>query len=168
MNFILTRLLAYAWPIAAAAGLALLGAVGVQAFQIRGLKLEAATVARNHAQQRADQESTARVASENFRRIEADLRARADLAQGNYDALQQKHAVTLSAHRAADGKLRDQLAAYASGGGGAPGDACTAERERAKALGVFLADGVRLQEELAGHAENASDGVRALIEAWPK
>lgn len=41
MNFILTRLLPYAWPIAAAAGLALLGTVGVQAYQIRGLKLEA-------------------------------------------------------------------------------------------------------------------------------
>lgn len=161
-------LLARAWPLAAALGVSMLGVIGVQAYQIRGLKLEAAVTARNHAQQRAEQESTARVASENFRRTEAELRARVDSAQGNYDALQTKHAGTLAAHRASDGQLRNQLAAYASGSRDPADHTCAAERERAEALGLLLADGVRLQNELAGHAEAASDSVRALKAAWPK
>lgn len=160
--------LPYAWPIAAAAGLALLGAVGVQSYQIKSLKLEAAVTARNHAQQRADQESTARIASENFRRTEADLRARVDFAQGKYDALQQSHTATLAAHRASDSQLRNQLAAYAAGSREPTDHSCAPERERAEALGLLLADGVRLQDQLAADAEAASDAVRALIAAWPK
>lgn len=42
MNFLSSRLLSYAWPIAASTGIAMLGTIGVQAYQIRGLKLEAA------------------------------------------------------------------------------------------------------------------------------
>jgi hypothetical protein len=115
----------------------------------------------------SQRETEARVASENYRRLEADLRDKADTAKRKYDAIQVQHVATLAAAKRDTGKLRDQLAAYASGGA-APGDSCATERSRAEALGVLLANGLRLQDELANGAETASDSVRALEEAWPK
>lgn len=38
----ITRLLSYAWPLAAALGVSMLGVIAVQSYTIRGLKLEAA------------------------------------------------------------------------------------------------------------------------------
>lgn len=167
MTWIISKLLAYAWPIAAAAGVALLLALGAQTLRLASVKTDLANEQRARAQDRADAETAARIASENYRREEAAAAARVETAEGKYDALQQNHTATLAAHRAVDNQLRNQLAAYASGSG-ATSNTCTAERERAQSLGVLLADGVRLQEELARDAEAANDAVRALLEAWPE
>lgn len=139
---------------------------GIQTARISSLKLDAAKVAQKAATERADRETEVRVASENYRRTEADLRARVDTAEGKYDALQNQHAATLAAHHATDDQLRSQLATFARGNP-APGNTCAAESARAEALGVLLSDGLRLQEGLAGDAEAASDAVRALKAAWP-
>lgn len=160
--------LPYAWPIGAAAGLALLGGLGWQTVQAS--KWERAFLSERlvRTEEHRVAEEAARIASENYRREEAASRARVKTAEGKYDALQQSHTATLAAHRASDSQLRNQLAAYASGSREPTDHSCAAERERAEALGLLLADGVRLQNELAGHAESASDSVRALKEAWPR
>jgi len=114
-----------------------------------------------------ERETEARVASENFRRTEADLRARVDTAEGKYAALQTQHVAALAAARRDSDRLRDQLANYA--GSSLPADAaCAADREHARTLGQLLSESVQLQEALAGDAEVNADAVRALLEAWPK
>lgn len=66
-------------------------------------------------------------------------------------------------------RMRDELAAYAAGGGGGtPEAALAACRDRAATLGALLVDGVQLQIDLAAAAANHAADVRALRAAWPE
>lgn len=74
-----------------------------------------------------------------------------------------------------NGRVRAELAAYAAGGGAAGGDTAAAARERAAALGLLLAEALRLDDEAllagaeaTGAAESQGDNVRALLKVWPQ
>lgn len=87
MSFFLSRLLSYAWPLAAALGVSMLGVIGVQSYKIRGLKLEAAQLiikAREEADQRGRE-----VATEQERIIDALLEKNAATA-GERDAVSER------------------------------------------------------------------------------
>lgn len=101
--------------------------------------------------------------------------------QDAYDALQidtSKKLAVAAAHSSAaladNGRLRDALATYAAGSGAGAQDTAAAASQRAAALGLFLAEALRLDDETllagsecAGAAESAGDAVRAFLKAWP-
>jgi dienelactone hydrolase len=119
----------------------------------------------------ADRARDALAESEKNRATEAALRGAVERQRIIYDALQQKHTVALAGQRAAladAGKLRDDIAAYASGGGGTPDNPGPSASARAAALGVLLADALRTGAESAAGAETSGDAVRALLAAWPR
>ena len=73
----------------------------------------------------------------------------------------------LAAVNADRGRLREQLAAVASGGVQAADDSVGACRERAAALGDVLDSALHAHAVCTGEAEDLAAGVRALREAWP-
>lgn len=73
----------------------------------------------------------------------------------------------LAAVNADRGRLREQLAAVASGGVQAADDTVGACRERAAALGDVLDSALHAHAVCTGEAEDLAAGVRALREAWP-
>jgi hypothetical protein len=68
--------------------------------------------------------------------------------------------------RADADRLRGDLAAFA-GAGGAADDSLAACRDRAAALGLLVADGLRVQERIAEGAEACGSDLRAVLAAWP-
>ena len=102
-------------------------------------------------------------------------------SQDAYNAAQAqlKNVVAAYADRAAasladNARLRDNIATYARGGG-ATADTASAASERAAALGVLLAEALRLDDEAllagaesAGAAEANGNAVRTLLAAWPR
>lgn len=149
---------------------------------------------------RLDRERAARVAEQTATRLAAAQETAAALAvseanaakssawshqlkesQDAYNAVQTqlKNVVAAYADRAAasladNGRLRDNIATYARGSGTAA-DTAAAASERAAALGVLLAEALRLDDqallagaESAGAAESNGNAVRALLAAWPR
>lgn len=120
------------------------------------------------AKMHANAAEAARDASDRYRTLEESMRLRVQGADRELDKERAKNRATLAAARSDADIMRQQLASYASGGGQAPEPACAADRERAATLGQLLADSVRVQEELAGAAEDHAASVRALLKAWPQ
>lgn len=111
MNFILSRLLAYAWPIAAAAGIALVAALGWQTVQRANAERGLAQEQRARAQDRAESESVARITSETYRREE---QRRNQATQEAINAAEEQAArvrADLALADAAAGRLRQRVAA---------------------------------------------------------
>lgn len=65
-------------------------------------------------------------------------------------------------------RLRDQLAAVATGGVAADQDSVAACRDRASALGRVLGEALRASEQCHLDAEDLAAGVRALRSGWPE
>lgn len=65
-------------------------------------------------------------------------------------------------------RLRDQLAAVATGGVDADQDSVAACRARANALGRVLGEALRASEQCHLDAEDLAAGIRALRSAWPE
>ena len=118
----------------------------------------------------ADHNATAAAASDAYRRLEQALNARIQEAQ---DALFKERAASakvvaaLNRARTERNGLRDQISAYAAGGGSAASDSVAACRDRAQALGTLLDEALRVSEESAGDGESCEAGVRTLLRAWP-
>ena len=74
----------------------------------------------------------------------------------------------LAAVAADRGRMRDALAAAASGGVEATGDTVAACRERASAFGRVLDETLQAGAQCAGDAEDLASGVRTLLTGWPR
>lgn len=117
----------------------------------------------------AEHNAAAIKASEENRRKESELAAK---VKGAEDALAKertaasKIAADLRRARTERDGLRDQIGAFA-GGGGVSEDTLSAARDRAATLGRLLDESLQLQEELAGDAEALASEVRALRQSWP-
>lgn len=160
---------------AVAAVLACLGAViGVQRVQIAEARaavdrasLKAEQALRQFAEYRETQQRVSRETMQAYRDLEATLTnvlKEAQRVQAEEKALNDRYVALRGEHD----RLRDELAAYAAGGGGdTPEAALAACRDRAATLGALLVDGVQLQIDLAAAASNHAADVRALRSAWP-
>ena len=120
------------------------------------------------AQMQADSNATALAASEAYRRLEQEAAAKVKGAQDALDK-ERKNATRIAAdlrtERERANGLRDQIAAFASGGGPAAEDSISACRDRSNKLGDLLERSVRVQESLASGAESEASNVRALLES---
>ena len=154
---------------------AAIAAVGTAVVWLHGREsaADARGYSRGHAEAvalRADYETKAASAAEDYRQREAALQARATTAEKSYAALQPEHARLLVAQRsllAERGQLRDAIAAYDAGSGGTAPDTAAAASERAAALGGLPAEALRADAESAAAAEGNADAVRAVLAAWP-
>lgn len=151
------------------AGLGMVGA-GVQGYA-KGKR--AATLERNVHWQgvvdklQADAHAALQAAEDRTRAVEETNRLR---RQGADDEQERERAATraaLAAVAADRDRLRQQLAAAATGGVQAADDSVAACRDRAEALGGVLADALRAHAECTAEAEDLAAGVRALRAAWP-
>jgi hypothetical protein len=120
----------------------------------------------------ANANAAAAIASENYRRSEAEWQDKLAKAQTSYFERQAQHDSEIASVRAAAaadvGKLRRALAARNSASSPTAETAATASSDCASTAGGLLEEGLRVQAELAGDAERNADAVRTLLEAWPR
>lgn len=120
----------------------------------------------------ANANAAAAIASENYRRSEAEWQDKIAKAQTNYTERQSQHETELASVRAAAaadvGKLRRALAARVAASGPASADPAASASDCAGTAGPLLEAGLRVQAELAAGAEREADAVRTLLEAWPR
>lgn len=158
----------YALAGAVTVGAALLIALGVQTHRLKIAKAETEQVKVAWSAQREQATAAAFKASTDYRAIEAQMQAQSEKAYRDYQAAQTRNDSTLAAARADTGRLRGELAAYASGRGSTAVDTQPAASGRAEALGGLLVDVLRDLATCARDAETSADGVRALKAAWPR
>jgi len=129
----------------------------------------------------ANHTKTALEAATKYRAAEAAWKFQLRSAQDEYNEREKQGAKKLAAFAAtasaallANGKLRDDIAAFARGGGPAV-DTAAAASDRAARLGLLLSEALRLEDETllvaaesAGGAESAGNAVRTLLNSWPK
>lgn len=118
----------------------------------------------------ADHNAAAMSASEAYRRLEHENAVKLKGAQDALDkerAASSRIAADLRRTRTERDGLRDQISAYAAGGGDASADSVAACRGRTAALGNLLDEALRASEESAADGERCEAGARALLEAWP-
>ena len=169
----LLRLLPTQWllPVVGIAAVALVLALGVQTKRVAWAKAETQQLKDAWTLDRAQRTQVALDAATQYRNAEAAYQAEVKGAQDAYATLQSRHARAIVASRdalAESGRLRGELAAYAAGSGGAPGDTCAPDRDRAAALAGLLAEALRADAESAASAENNGDALRTVLMAWPK
>ena len=119
------------------------------------------------AAERAQAEHNALVLTQGYRDLEAAMNEAIRKADHDLQSERTSSQRTAAGLRGELDQLRVAAADYAAGGGTGADDTATACRERAAALGRLLVDGVQLQDELAGAAEDHAAGVRALLRGWP-
>ena len=153
---------------------ALIGGVGMCGTGVygyfKGKTAGRAEVQRVLDQAVADHNAAAMSASEAYRRLEQEAQAKVKGAQDALDkerAASSRIAADLRRTRTERDGLRDQISAYAAGGGDASADSVAAARERAATLGGLLDESMRVQEDFAVEAESLAASVRALRDAWP-
>ena len=143
---------------------------GSVVYYFKGKAAGRAEVQRVLDQAVADHNAAAMSASEAYRRLEQEAQAKVKGAQDALDkerAASSRIAADLRRTRTERDGLRDQISAYAAGGGDASADSVAAARERAATLGSLLDESMRVQEDLAVEAESLAASVRALRNAWP-
>lgn len=162
--------------LAAASALAL--ALGTQTWRLHTSQADEAkadlatkTVTEQWAEQRAAMSSAAAASQAEFRTTEQALRAQVQKGQDEIQAAQIRNDAVLASARAQLASVRATLYSFASGAsgsGGAAADTVAACQHRANALGDVLAEGLRVQAELANDAESESAKVGGLLDAWPQ
>ncbi len=165
---LLSWFMPYLWPALAAAGVSLMLWGSVQTYRVRIAKAETVEVQNLRTLEKAQATATALKAQTEYRALEAQMQALKEQAQHEYNAAQTRNATALAAARAGADRLRNQLAAYASGAGEASGDSLAASNQRAATLGRLLAEALQAGAERAADAEDSADAVRALLAAWPR
>lgn len=181
ISALLLRLAPWKWIGVGLVMLGLVGVIGVDRIQIAGLRTVVADGKRAMSDLLREQARAAFVASEGYRKKEAADRQRVEDSENAYRTAQAEWAKRLarevSQSRAAiadnDG-LRADLASFARGRDPAS-DTVAAAGERAAALGLVLAEALRLEDETllvaaeaTGGAESNGDAVRTLLSAWPR
>ncbi len=133
MNILFARVLTWMapalWWVVGGVIAALFAWGGAQTFRIKLLKAEAAEVEKVRLLTEASATRSALQLSEKYRALEVQLQAVKEQAQHEYNAAQTRNATALAAARAGADKLRNQLAAYASGAGEASGDSLAASNQ---------------------------------------
>ncbi len=160
----------YAVAALAIALLATLAALGVQSARLSASKQATAEVKAAWATDRANAQALAVKTLNEYRAKEQEDQAKLKAKQDDYDTLQAQHApvlAALAATRADNGRLRNDLASYASGVSAAS-DTVAACRSRAETLSGLLAGALQADGEHAADAELAADAVRTLLDAWPQ
>lgn len=169
---LLERVVPFRWYAIGGVALVVMGYVAMLNVDIAHLRAKLAEANATFADYRREQARAAFVASESNRKREGELRAQVETAQHAYADLQAEHARAIVAQRrllADNGKLRNDIDAYARASGSAPGtDTVAAASERAAALGVLLAEALRADAESANAAEENADAVRTILDAWPR
>lgn len=146
-----------------AATLVLVVAAGTQTWRLHSEEKAHAETQRDYATRLLAAEKKAREESERNRLLEGQLAAS---AKENQDALDKEREAgdrARDALAADNGRLRNTIARYASGGGQPAAPACTAERERATELGRLLGEALQSSEAGAIDAEGLAADVRALL-----
>lgn len=119
----------------------------------------------------ANANAAAAIASENYRRSEAEWQDKLAKAQTNYLERQAQHDTEIASVRAAAaadvGKLRRALSRVAASGTAAS-DSTPSTGDCASAAGELLGQGLQLSAELARDAETNADAYRALLAGWPR
>jgi hypothetical protein len=137
-------------------------ALGHSQEQLKGVQLD-------YAIARADAASAALAADQRYRTLERQMGL---AAKEKEDALVQEKARNdrlLAAADRTDAGVRQSLAAWSAAADRAAGDAAAGAaalaecRARTAAAGALLADGLRLQDQLAAAAEGHAAEVRALL-----
>ena len=167
---LLIKLLPFKWIGVAFVGLGLLGVIGYDRAVIAGLRVDVTDAVRALSDYQREQYRAAFVATETNRKRTDELAARARTAEDAYAALQTEHVRSIVAQRrvlADNGRLRDEIDAFARGRG-VSDDSAAAASERAATLGLLLAEALRADAESANDAERNADAVRAVLDAWPQ
>ena len=119
----------------------------------------------------ANANAAATIASENYRRSEAEWQDKIAKAQTSYTERQAQHETELASVRAAAaadvGKLRRALSRVAASGP-ATSDPAPSTGDCASTAGELLGQGLQLSAELARDAETNADAYRALLAGWPR
>ena len=144
------------------------GYVGYQKLEIAHLGVTISTLETKAAKLETARAFEAEQAGERYRALEASYNNRIEDAQHEYQAsLQATSAV--AAHIAADrDRVRQQLAAFAAGGGDTSPAAVAALQRRADALGDVLATVLQDLGERTADAEREAAGTRDLLDSWPR
>ena len=135
-----------------------------------------------NALDRANQTAVALDAATKYLAHSQALQTQVKEANDELSSLRKAHAARLvravaaaSRDLADNARMRDELAVFAAGGGAAGGDTAASASARAAALGLLLAEALRLDDETllagaeaAGAAEAQGDNVRALLKTWPQ
>jgi hypothetical protein len=157
-----------------------LAALVERQFELMGERTARANEQAAFSKSRAEMAERAEAAEAKQRRIENELRAKADIEKGKLDASLAENARLaglLADARRDTGRLRDQLSQFADGGG-AGSDSLAACRARAAALAAATSRGVELLEtirfrdrqllrELAKERDDFAAEVTACVQAWP-
>lgn len=151
-----------------AACLALALALGAQTWRLDAAQDALETERLDRAAERDLAKGAAIAALEDYRRREAADAARIKEAQDEGRKEAQRLERLVAVERAAGQRLRHDLAAYARpGGGDATGDSVEACRSRAAELAEAVADGLRVQEDMAGAFAALAVDYRVLHRSWP-
>lgn len=119
-------------------------------------------------QAQRDAEKQARLASENYRRIEQEWQQK---LKGAQDALISQYNASADVIRgltADRDRLRRDIASFAAGPSDTTKDTITACRRDAATLGDVLADALQREEDVTAAAEQHAASTRALLAAWPE
>jgi hypothetical protein len=104
-----------------------------------------------------------------FKQHMIDALAEAYRERNDEQTRNRRTAAALSVAHDSAGGLRDTIREFAraSRSGGEAGDDLKTCRERAETLGALLDDSVRVQDQIAGDAEETLADYRTLFNGWP-
>lgn len=146
-----------------------LAGAGILSWRLDTAQDALATEQLARAQERTALAQAAGDAQAHYRLIEAAMQTVKDQADAAAQKERARLARTAAVHRAERDSLRQQIAAYAAGGGGeATSDTLDACRARAAELGRAVDDGLRVQADMAEAFGALAVDYRALYVSWPK
>lgn len=147
--------------------LALAGA-GVQTWRLDRAQAALAAEKLARAQEHDQALTAANDAQSNYRLLEAAMTHKLQEAQDAGRKDHERMARAAAADRAELGRMRDQLDAYAAGGGPAADDSLEACRARAAILVQAVEAGLRVQDAMARAYGDLAADYRTLFAGWPE
>lgn len=139
------------------------GAAGIEKMRISSLKLEAAQTAQKAATARAEQEATARIASETYRVLEARWSQQKQEIEDAHTKQIKDRDDALSSNRTELARLRVAITSAASRGTAtSPASAASEPDGAATGTGALLGECAGLLVEGSDSADRLSDQVRGL------
>jgi uncharacterized iron-regulated membrane protein len=163
-------MLAARLAVPALAGLLAVASVGAawQTWQLSGARQALAQERLSRADERARLQAAALQAQAENQATTQALQAAIEDAQHAAAQDRARLVRAAAADRAERDRLRDDIAAYAAGGGLATDDTLAACRARAAELGRAVEDGLRVQEDMAQAFGDLAVDYRTLYLSWPK
>lgn len=137
-------------------------AAGVQTWRLDSAQDTLAEERLQRSQEREAAAQAARDAEAEYRLLEAAMRAAVKEAEDAARLERARLERRAAADRADADRVRDELAAFAAGGGEAAGDSVDACRARAAQLGGAVDDGLRVQAAMAARFGDLAADYRLL------